>query len=173
MEIPDGVVSIRDCAFSFSGIQSIRIPDGCTLGGISIFNNCYSLVKVQIGSGTTNIKAESFAKCTALKEVSLPDTCKEIGSGAFSNCSSLEEIELPKNTIRLYEYSFAKTGLNRIEIPDGCTVAWNSFYKCESLNSIEISEKYLFKKHLTADELGKHLSSRYYAPNNIEIVVRT
>lgn len=52
----------------------------------------FSLEKLNIGDGITNIGDCAFANCIALKQVLLPASLQKIGTHAFGNCTSLSEI---------------------------------------------------------------------------------
>ena len=75
----DSVTSIGMQAFAWSGLTSVRIPDG-----------------VRVLSGGRN-GAGIFAVCKSLKEVvfSNTDNLKELGASTFSDCTALEELTIP------------------------------------------------------------------------------
>lgn len=67
------------------------------------------IASVEIGSGITNISADSFADCNNLHAVTLPETLDSIESNAFLNCGSLQTVN--------YSGSMAQWG--EIFIEDG------------------------------------------------------
>ena len=50
------------------------------------------ITSVEIGSGITNISADSFADCNNLHAVTLPETLESIENDAFLNCGSLQTV---------------------------------------------------------------------------------
>lgn len=68
-EIPNNIISISQCAFLQSNLETIIIPEGVTF----------------IGS-------QSFQDCSELKSLSLPNSLRAIATNAFRNCYSLKNI---------------------------------------------------------------------------------
>lgn len=61
---------------------------------IAIFDNCYSLTKINFGSKVNSIGGGMFANCTKLKSVTIPDNVEYVYGGLFESCTSLEKIVL-------------------------------------------------------------------------------
>ena len=59
------------------------------------FQDCVSLVSIDIPEGVTRIGGHAFHGCTSLSRVIVPKTVREIGSSAFRGCSSLRTISIP------------------------------------------------------------------------------
>ena len=73
-QVPDGIETIGKCAFAYSSLEYINLPDS-----------------------VTTISDKAFTGCQKLKTVSLPATLKTIGDYAFSDCWSMQTIDLPDN----------------------------------------------------------------------------
>ena len=72
-EIPDGVTSIGDRAFSgCSGLTSIHIPDGVTSIGGNAFDGCSGLTSIHIPDGVTSIGYRAFSEWSGLTSIFIP-----------------------------------------------------------------------------------------------------
>ncbi len=90
--LPDTITTIEDFAFSHGQLFSAVVPDTVTTLGRNVFNQCYTLKTVEIGSGVTVIPEELFYWCTDLEEVTLSDSVTAIGKNAFENTPDLKTI---------------------------------------------------------------------------------
>ena len=109
-EIPDGVTSIGNQAFSDCGrISSIIIPNSVTTINSYAFCNCSMLNSVTIGNKVTDIGYRAFEGCCNLVSVTIPNSVTNIGSEAFEKCEVLSDIyysgtEEAWNDISISEY---------------------------------------------------------------------
>lgn len=121
-----GGYSLRYCTLSFSGQDSIWVPD--TYNGLPVteirgsvfknlnvrnvhlpenlreirgntFENCRNLKSITIPNGVTRIGGHAFYGCSSLRLVSVPSSVKEIGSSAFRRCIRLYSIRIPSNCL--------------------------------------------------------------------------
>ena len=91
--IPEGLISIGDVAFAYSGkLSKINIPDSVTLLGSRSFAGCTSLESIEIGKGIDTLYYNTFDYCTSLVSVTLPDTIKELHTNVFGRCKNLKTI---------------------------------------------------------------------------------
>lgn len=172
-EIPDGVLSISDGAFSSCfNLAEIVIPNSVKSIGFSAFYCCINLVTLTIPStvtfigdyafsksGITNITIpkgisfigeETFNECRNLTEVSLPESVTSIGKKAFYKCEKLNKINLPEQLSFLGERAFFLCkSLPKISIPHNITcIETQTFYGCISMNEITIPDTVtLIKDH--------------------------
>ena len=99
IDIPDGVTSIGDCAFSdCSSLTSITIPDSVTSIGDEAFHECSSLTSITIPDGVTSIGWSAFSGCSSLTRIMLPDSVETIGeyaipSGVTIYCNKYSEAD--------------------------------------------------------------------------------
>ena len=116
--IPDGVMRIRDHAFSdCSSLTSVIIPDGVTNIGKWAFSWCKSLTSVVIPDSVTSIGYSAFEECSNLTTVTIPDSVMSIEGWAFYDCSSLIAVTLPNSVT---------------------SIGMDAFDSCEKLKSITI-----------------------------------
>ena len=134
------VTSIGDEAFNFSSIESIVIPEGVKSIGISAFEDCHSLKRVDISSSVTSIGFRAFCECDMLESIKIPDGVKEISRETFLSCSSLLDVTIPNSVTIIRMDAFACCdSLKSIAIPEGVvTINGGTFFGCESLESIVI-----------------------------------
>ena len=57
-----------------------------------MFDSCYNLTNVTIGSGVTNIGDYAFINCFSLANVTIGNSVTNIGDYAFEDCNGLEVI---------------------------------------------------------------------------------
>lgn len=69
--------------------------DGVKTIGVSAFENCTSLVNIEIPDSVEKIDKRAFYGCLALTGVTIPDSVTSIGDYAFSYCSSVANITVP------------------------------------------------------------------------------
>ncbi len=87
--------SIPDRAFrGYSSLESVHIEDGANVRtiGESAFNECSSLLSINIPIGVTRIGQSAFYGCKLLQSIDIPIGIKTIGMFAFRDCSSLPPI---------------------------------------------------------------------------------
>jgi len=122
-DIPQTVKHIGKGAFLYSDAGKengeIVLPDGLEYLGEGAFKGCFNLVKITIPEGITEIQAEMFADCTALKSFTASSGLKKVGYAAFSG-SGLEEITLPDTVEEIENSAFYSCKLlRRINIGKG------------------------------------------------------
>jgi len=116
VNIPIAVTSIGFSAFSYSGIESITIPEGVEKIASSTFRECRNLKTVILPESVTEINLYAFAYCKSLENISLPNSLTSIGERAFYECSSLKAITIPESVKRIDSYAFSQTGLSSVNI---------------------------------------------------------
>jgi len=65
-----------------------------------------------------------------------------LGDYMFADCSKLTSITLPTTIVDIGRYAFSKTGITKVEIPDGVThLGHASFADCGSLKTVVIGRR--------------------------------
>ena len=166
--LPDSVWSIKDESFrGCSSLTTLRLPRKVSISS-SALSGCTSLTTVygdgiQLGApflvfdgilfvinklitsfevpeSVTEIPAEAFSCCKALKSVFLHDRIKTIGKKAFSNCESLEQVVIPASVTQIDDLAFEGCKSLKIVRILGAIqdIAYGTFYGCESLTDIQL-----------------------------------
>lgn len=123
------------------------------------FENCNSLVTVNIGENVSIIPAYLFKNSTELRYVEFTNNLKEIKKEAFAGCQVLSYVEIPNSVEIADGTAFIETGIsdpvhnehlfvylpssygNEYSIPEGITrIGENAFYQNQTLESIKIPE---------------------------------
>lgn len=136
------VVKIGNAAFEdCSSIISVELPDGVTVIDDFAFSKCTALTSVKLPEGVLTIGESAFDSCYALKSINLPDSVTKLGKKAFEDCSQLASVNIPKGITVLEEYVFFGCGLTSVVIPEGVTEIGDcSFSKCYNLTNLVIPE---------------------------------
>ena len=129
--------TIEGLAFQLSGLTQIIIPNKVTDIGIGVFDSCYKLSDVKLGTGLSEIPEYTFYGCDALAEIQIPDNIKAIKFGAFLN-SGLVEITIPDSVTELGERAFMYCDkLQKVWIGEGITeIGEAAFWNAEKLSSV-------------------------------------
>ena len=96
--IDDGTL----CVSSYTGDEAlVEVPE--TVDGIPV----------------TVISDAVFQGHPEVTEVRLPDTVTDLGEFVFDGCENLRSLKLPARLERLWGYTFVRSGLEELELPDG------------------------------------------------------
>ena len=132
--------AFEDCEY----LESVFIPSSVTHLNFEAFYCCYGLKKVTFGQ---NSKLEfvgpwAFQECTSLVSIELPSGVKLIRNGAFYECTSLETIDIPNGVVDIGESAFEYcTSLKSVVIPNSVIDIHNcTFMYCENLTDVTLSE---------------------------------
>ena len=132
-----GSESLSDIERNKSKIKSI-IFEGENLKsiGTNAFDNCISIVSIDLPDSLEIIGDQAFSGCTNLSTVDLGTNLKQIGSSAFAS-TSITEIRLPDNLATIDAGAFAGCPLNSMYIPKSVNIintdgeqSGAPFYKC-------------------------------------------
>ena len=139
INLPDGLTSISDNAFSFcEALTNVIIPDSVTRIGLAAFSECTALTYVSIPDSVESIGEEAFS-LTKLKSVTIPGSVKTIGVNAFRECA-LSNVVIGNGVTSIERYAFAgNANLSSVTIPDSVTsVGERAFHECDHLDSVTI-----------------------------------
>ena len=137
--IPDGVTTVRDCAFfSCTSLLTVIIPSSMTCIEVGAFYGCSSLASIDIPSSVISIEEGAFYGCSSLISVEIPSSVKSIGEDAFSGCSSLTSVNIPSSVTSIGSYAFSGcSSLSSVTIPASVTdIGMCSFQLCLALTEI-------------------------------------
>lgn len=150
--ISAGVSSIGEEAFKWcDNLSSLTIAESVNSIGKNAFSDCNLTSAGPAGRGCdiefgweTEIPANAFYGCAALKTVRIPASVSSIGSDAFRNCNLTSagpvgrgcDIELESNTT-MPEHAFdGCNSLKKVIIPASMTdIGEYAFYRCDLLTS--------------------------------------
>ena len=121
LDLPKGLTSIGNGAFSGSGIINFNLPDGLkTIGGIA-FGSCLRLNSIEIPESVTDIGEYAFKSCN-MSEIQLPKSLTSLKYGTFMSCSNLTTIRIPKAVTSIDTDAFKSCqALRSVYIENGAT----------------------------------------------------
>jgi hypothetical protein len=88
------------------GCKNSIIPPEVTCIGVSAFDGCKDLTKVNFHGNVTAIGKCAFRNCISLDKVELPDQTHSIGSSAFRGCISLKMVIIGENVREIHSAAF-------------------------------------------------------------------
>ena len=162
--LPASLESLGTFAFSgCSKLAEVKFEKGIKIDAIksSAFASCKVLKSITIPEGVKTIADKAFEKCAALETVKLPDTLEIIGgeksSGyTFSECAKLAHIELPDSLTYMGMFTFYKSGLEEIVIPNNVQF----LTRTNKLPSVEANKNYQSGYHqVIADSKDEEYTS--------------
>lgn len=109
VDLPASLREIGTGCFESSGLESITVPNGCTVGE-NAFIACKNLKTATLGEGTTYLYC-TFQQCPNLKTVYLPRSVNSIDENAFYFCPNLAYIYIKgaKNRVSGAPWGSSKT----------------------------------------------------------------
>ena len=105
--IPDGVKTIENEAFAFSGIEELVLPDSITEIKNSAFYSCTCLQSIKLPTSLKVIHPQVFENCEILSSLVFPEGLEEIGSNVFTNCYGLSNVQFPSTLKKIGDNSFS------------------------------------------------------------------
>ena len=153
---PD-VTTTQDSMFrGCTNLQSVNFKEAfpnLTTVGKECFYQCTNLVStssaegtVALPNGVTNINANAFYQCKAIKYVSLPTSLTYVGAIAFSGCTALEFVDFNDNQNNIefnnYGHFMGCSNLKAVSLSDNITILNNRmFVNCTSLQAVYLPAK--------------------------------
>ncbi|MDR1951492.1 MAG: Ig-like domain-containing protein, partial [Bacteroidales bacterium] len=117
--IEEGVVSISDYAFRFHyNLTSVSLPSSLNAFNGTIFDNCTTLIAVQVASNNPNFTSENGVVFNADKTTlvyyptgrqgayTIPSTVNIIGTWAFYGCEGLTSVVIPESVTTIGSGAF-------------------------------------------------------------------
>lgn len=139
-----------------TGLTSLTIPAGVTINDFKC-TNCTALTNINLkGSVGTEIPANAFSGCTALKSINLFESITTIGDNAFKDCTSLTQLTMPASLASIGKYAFQNTGLTGVALQRNLTIIGKyAFDGCVELASITFSPNVTEIKEYTFNNCSK------------------
>lgn len=106
VKFSDGLETICEEAFAYTGIESVIIPDSVTSIESAAFHRC-DCKEVNLPDGLTVITESCFEYCTFLEDITFPSKLKKLEDRAFMDCSGAK-IVLPEGVTYLGKLSLAR-----------------------------------------------------------------
>lgn len=152
------VTRIADYAFSYSNVESVRIPETVTSFGRSVFEGCPQLREVVLPESLEEIGVATFNSSTTLASITLPSRLSVIPRGTFAQCLGLCEVVLPEG---LSEIGFAAfygcPNLSKVELPDKViSIGNDAFGENSNLTTIVSHMEEPFEIHSFDDMTYEH-----------------
>ena len=121
--------AFRNCA----ALKVLPANKNTVLKGASIFANCASIPKAEVGILTAGI----FSGCSKLSDVTL-ENITSIPKSAFSGCTSLESIAI-EDMETIGANAFDGSGLKSVKLNGAQTVDTSAFANCANLAEIDVT----------------------------------
>ncbi len=133
----EGIAWIGECAFAFSRLEQVTIPDSVTAMGEGAFFDCTYLCNVTLGHGLNLIPASAFARCSMLESIQIPQEVTIIDGSAFA-ASGLGAIEFEPGSdlVIIGGSAFAQTPLTSIHLPASLMVVGDDAFKATLLSEV-------------------------------------
>jgi len=148
--LPDSAVTIGDCAFGYSKLetidlnrvqvlgeysfsnamlQTLNIPDNVVSAGDNAFAYCFNLSDVTIGKGLATISSKMFFYNGSLEKITIPNTVITIASKAFCS-AALREVTFEANSTlaQIEDGVFYDCQITKIAIPASVIVIGNEAF---------------------------------------------
>lgn len=133
INIPKQITSIRNYAFSGSGLKNVTISDNITTLGNHVFEYCLDLETATIDYSA--VENNTFRGCSNLKTVNLTSSTS-INYSAFEDCTSLTTISMD-NVTTIGSSAFKNcTSLTNVSIKNVKTIGYSAFENCTNLKNV-------------------------------------
>ena len=142
VEVPEGVISLEGSAFSHAEVTTVKLPQSLRSIGEYAFYGADSLTSIHIPDSVTELGKSVFHGCSALTTVRLPQGLKEIPEGLFKQCNALHTVNFPDGLTSIGKEAFRNCKeLRVVELPPDVTlIDKEAFYYCENLSQLTLSK---------------------------------
>ena len=128
---PEGLKTIGDNAFYFSGLTSLTLPEGVEELGSGAFENCMSLKSLVLPQSLKTLGEGVFSTCTELSKVDIKASLTELPLGTFYSCMSLKSLTLPEGLEIIGPASLKEcTVLSSLKLPSTLRVIGEQALMC-------------------------------------------
>lgn len=138
-ELPAGLLTVGDWAFTGCPIAELTVPDGVTSLGKEAFANNDALESVTIPASVTALGGYVFSSCGSLTEIAFAEggLLTVLPDGFVSGCKKLTAMDLT-GFIALGDYAFYNTSLQTVILSDSLTSIGAGAFKSTALTEIVI-----------------------------------
>ena len=99
------------------------------------------------GKPVTILFDRLFKGHTEITSVRIPDSVTDIGSFVFDGCINLTSVDLPSSLTNMWDYAFARSGVQEIKLPEKVvSIVPFTFKDCKNLRKF-VCNKSLKKVH--------------------------
>ena len=152
VKLNNGLVEIKDQAFSYTNITSIELPQSVTILGLNPFSYIPSLTKMSVKKGhplfnsdpnsNAIIETATNTLVAGCRYSIIPNTITVVGKAAFMGCKGRTELSLPNSVKTINDSAyFDCIDLKSIDIPNSVTtIGSEAFSWCTSATSLTIGE---------------------------------
>ena len=137
---------IGDSSFRQSGLEQVTVSGGSV--GNYAFHRSEDLKKITVNCET--IGEEAFSGCDSLTDITLGENVKTLGDKAFYTCDALERVEIPSTVTDIGEKTFYSCPALKEAIIRAGTVKAGTFYNCQALTTLVISDNATLDASFTA-----------------------
>ena len=141
--IPNSVTRIDGSAFNGCiNLHTVTLPSKLQVLSDHIFTGCQALKAIHT-KGVHTIGISAFEGCTRLDKVEFTDALTSIAHNAFKDCRSLTKVTLPNSVTNVGDHCFQQClKLKDVQLSESMTyIAWGLFADCRSLAQITLPEK--------------------------------
>ena len=137
ISVPDGLVSIGEFAFAYSGIQEISLLDSLVSLGRYAFASCSQLREIELSPNLTRIPRGAFL-FSGLESVEIPEKVTVIEAEAFARCASLDRVQLPSQITSVPEFCFYDSSIREANLPSQVEYIGDHAFQTDSYNSSQL-----------------------------------
>lgn len=132
---------IGDYAFeNCTSLLNVEMPSSIVTVGKGVFKGCTNLNNVTLNS-LTEIGDEFFYGCNSLNNIVIPNSVTNIGNSVFRGCTGLTSVTIPNSVTSIGNYAFENcTGLTSVTISNSVTSIGNFAFRNTALHEIAIPD---------------------------------
>lgn len=151
--LPAGLKTIGKCAFYFTNLKKLDIPDTVEELNERCFAIQPSLTSITIPDKVKKLPEECFYRNEKLVNIVLPKELEIIEAAAFCCCYELETIIIPDSVKEIHNIAFYECKkLSKLHLPANLEVMYANVYEgCKSLSVLEFPKnvKYIGKLNIS------------------------
>ena len=143
VKLPESLKVIGSMAFSYcENLKSIIFPQNLETIGFWAFENCTGITEIEIPASVKNLGESAFYGAKNLSKATLPDNIEVIPMGIFEDCTNLKNVQIPSTVKSINDFAFYNTGLETVTIPKNVEfVASDAFVSCKNLTAINVEKE--------------------------------